>query len=151
MCCVMCCAEFQALAEIIGPYGIRFMGEKLMEQVSTVQYECLPFVTAHLHIHVMVLQCYKRNWKLFFWSLLYVMVLQFGRIFNHCWLLLMVTSLTCVWLWVNPSETISFCIHFPLRLRYKSLLLHIITVVKVEHLYKGHQDFPLYKDVVIQC
>ena len=38
MCCVMCCAEFQALAEIIGPYGIRFMGEKLMEQVNTVQY-----------------------------------------------------------------------------------------------------------------
>lgn len=27
-------AELQALAEIIGPYGIRFMGEKLMEQVS---------------------------------------------------------------------------------------------------------------------
>jgi len=26
--------ELQALAEIIGPYGIRFMGEKLMEQVS---------------------------------------------------------------------------------------------------------------------
>ena len=26
--------ELQALAEVIGPYGIRFMGEKLMEQVS---------------------------------------------------------------------------------------------------------------------
>ena len=29
------CAELQALAEIIGPYGIRFVGEKLMEQVCT--------------------------------------------------------------------------------------------------------------------
>ena len=27
-------AELEALAEIIGPYGIRFMGEKLMDQVS---------------------------------------------------------------------------------------------------------------------
>ena len=26
--------ELQALAETIGPYGIRFLGEKLMEQVS---------------------------------------------------------------------------------------------------------------------
>ncbi len=27
-------AELEALAEIIGPYGIRFMGEKLMDQIS---------------------------------------------------------------------------------------------------------------------
>ena len=26
--------ELEALAEIIGPYGIRFMGEKLMDQIS---------------------------------------------------------------------------------------------------------------------
>ena len=26
--------ELEALAEIIGPYGIRFMGEKLMEQIG---------------------------------------------------------------------------------------------------------------------
>ncbi len=34
--------ELQALAEIIGPYGIRYMGEKLMEQVSgQVGQKCL--------------------------------------------------------------------------------------------------------------
>ena len=27
-------SELEALAEIIGPYGIRFMGEKLMDQIS---------------------------------------------------------------------------------------------------------------------
>ena len=27
-------AELKALAEIIGPYGIRYLGEKLMEQLS---------------------------------------------------------------------------------------------------------------------
>lgn len=26
--------ELEALAEIIGPYGVRFMGEKLMDQIS---------------------------------------------------------------------------------------------------------------------
>lgn len=30
----MSCTELEALAEIIGPYGIRFMGEKLMEQIG---------------------------------------------------------------------------------------------------------------------
>lgn len=29
-----CLTELEALAEIIGPYGIRFMGEKLMDQIS---------------------------------------------------------------------------------------------------------------------
>lgn len=32
--CVCVIAELEALAEIIGPYGIRFMGEKLMDQIS---------------------------------------------------------------------------------------------------------------------
>lgn len=39
--------ELQALAEIIGPYGIRFMGEKLMEQVSGQVKEIKKLVMAN--------------------------------------------------------------------------------------------------------
>ena len=43
----MCMVELKALAEIIGPYGIRYLGEKLMEQVGGQVKEIKKLVIAN--------------------------------------------------------------------------------------------------------
>ena len=44
----MClCTELKALAEIIGPYGIRYFGEKLMEQIGGQVKEIKKLVMAN--------------------------------------------------------------------------------------------------------
>lgn len=43
----MVCLELKSLAEIIGPYGIRYLGEKLMEQVGGQIKEIKKLVVAN--------------------------------------------------------------------------------------------------------
>lgn len=43
----MSCLELKALAEIIGPYGIRYFGEKLMEHVGGQVKELKKLVVAN--------------------------------------------------------------------------------------------------------
>ena len=45
--CVCVRTELEALAEIIGPYGVRYMGEKLMDQVSGQVKELKRLVVAN--------------------------------------------------------------------------------------------------------
>ena len=40
-------SELEALTEIIGPYGVRFMGEKLVEQISGQVKEIKKLVIAN--------------------------------------------------------------------------------------------------------
>jgi len=43
----VCVVELKALAEIIGPYGVRYLGEKLMEQVGGQVKEIKKLVIAN--------------------------------------------------------------------------------------------------------